>query len=345
MLNPAVENRCTIQHAHVEAERMLRALEGAHAHAAASAAAEKASGLALKFVAPNIQLGKAADALHGLPKLLGYPDAATFYPKDIVSAMAAEFDKSGREVDKQNFAGIMNGTYRNPVSTSTAAAAATATAMAGVGGGAAAAAAVAAAAAAATKTTDESRKCKTIDEVMDSPEVRTADLKRHHVIALMLYTTSSYAAINEPLRQDPVQKPHPFAVTVFYISEAIKKLRLNAINAKFPKTYWRGLKDRKLSKDFFNASGGTEFGCMSTSALKSIAFDFAKSKCPLVFKLVVTGALTDGADISFLSVYPQEKEVLYPPLTFLRVNKRQPYVDIVGTNTMLVIEVEPQYPS
>lgn len=181
--------------------------------------------------------------------------------------------------------------------------------------------------------------------VMASAEVKKANLSKYHVLALMLYTTSSYASINEPLRKTPIEQPHPFAVTLFYISEAIKRLRIVQTETIFPKTYWRGLKDRKLSEAFFKANGGTEYGCMSTSALKEIAFDFAKSSCPLVFKLVVSGALTDGADISFLSVYPLEKEVLYPPLTYLRVKKGKPSLDMVGSKTMLVIEVEPQFPS
>jgi hypothetical protein len=86
---------------------------------------------------------------------------------------------------------------------------------------------------------------------------------------------------------------------------------------------------------------------MSTSALQEIAFDFAKSRCPLVFKLVVTGAMTDGADISFLSVYPLEREVLYPPLTFLRVSKPAPYMETLAGSSMsmLVVEVEPQFPT
>lgn len=34
-------------------------------------------------------------------------------------------------------------------------------------------------------------------------------------------------------------------------------------------------------------------------------------------KSCTAATLECGADISFLSVYPEEKEVLYPPLTYL----------------------------
>lgn len=312
MLNPECAERCSIHEALASAQRILRDVEGSHAHAAAEAAAEHASGLA-KFVAPSLRLGKADDAILGLPRLLGISDSGIFYPPDKIGAMRKEFETCGREEDKMNFSTILSGTYQTPSK--------------------------------GEEDSGASQKCKTLEEVMASAEVKKANLSKYHVLALMLYTTSSYASINEPLRKTPIEQPHPFAVTLFYISEAIKRLRIVQTETIFPKTYWRGLKDRKLSEAFFKANGGTEYGCMSTSALKEIAFDFAKSSCPLVFKLVVSGALTDGADISFLSVYPLEKEVLYPPLTYLRVKKGKPSLDMVGSKTMLVIEVEPQFPS
>ena len=49
-------------------------------------------------------------------------------------------------------------------------------------------------------------------------------------------------------------------------------------------------------------------------------------KVPLLFKLN-TVALQRGVSIDFLSIYPKEKEYLYPPLTFLHVcHKSDVYV-------------------
>ena len=61
------------------------------------------------------------------------------------------------------------------------------------------------------------------------------------------------------------------------------------------------------------SAGGTEFACMSTTASKEVAISFAKSKCPLIFKYVTKNFMSRGADISFLSVYPDEAEALHPP--------------------------------
>jgi hypothetical protein len=48
-----------------------------------------------------------------------------------------------------------------------------------------------------------------------------------------------------------------------------------------------------------------------------------------------------GADVSFLSVYPGEKEALYPPLTYLRgvgMNK-----EVLGGVEVVVATVEPVF--
>ena len=87
---------------------------------------------------------------------------------------------------------------------------------------------------------------KTLEALMQHPHARTAKLQRQHVLALRLYTSSSYSCINDPLRQEPPTRPHPFAATTYFISDGIKKLRAVAANladAHTPVTYWRGMKD------------------------------------------------------------------------------------------------------
>ena len=131
------------------------------------------------------------------------------------------------------------------------------------------------------------------------------------MLALRVYTTQSYGRINNPLRQDPPERPHPFAATTYFISEAIKKLRAVAAgrpDAHQTLTFWRGMKDLGLSAQFV-AQGGTEYACMSTSASQGVACDFAISDCPLVFKFVTPDFMSRGADIAFLSVYESEAEV------------------------------------
>jgi hypothetical protein len=64
------------------------------------------------------------------------------------------------------------------------------------------------------------------DKFVKHEYCRKAKLTRPHVLSLRIYTSSSYACFNVPL-QDEV-KPHPFKMTVYYLNEAIKKLRVVA---------------------------------------------------------------------------------------------------------------------
>lgn len=75
---------------------------------------------------------------------------------------------------------------------------------------------------------------------------REAALSRWQVAMLRLYTSSSYKRFNGPLRQK--QKPHPFRMSVFVLTEAIKKLRggsvestLNDEESISSKYLWRGI--------------------------------------------------------------------------------------------------------
>ena len=99
------------------------------------------------------------------------------------------------------------------------------------------------------------------------------------------------------------------------------------------------MKDLGLTMEFLQ-NGGTEFACLSTSASKDVAVNFAVSELPLVFKFETTDFTSRGADISFLSVYPGEQEALYPPLTLRSVKTE---TDDVGGKSMLVATVQPVF--
>lgn len=101
------------------------------------------------------------------------------------------------------------------------------------------------------------------------------------------------------------------------------------------------MKDLKITDEFLQ-TGGSEMACMSTTSEQSVAEDFAWSESPLLFKFVSKSFMSHGADISFLSVYPGEKEVLYPPLTYLRPIRMSEVT--IGTTVYKVVEVEPVFP-
>ena len=124
-----------------------------------------------------------------------------------------------------------------------------------------------------------------LDELMKHQSSIAATLDRSHVLALRLFTTSSYKKINDHLRKQT--QPHPFAATTYYISEGIKKLRALAPTTQSTVNYWRGVKDRELSQEFRD-NGGTELACLSATTSEEVALSFAISdsdQLPLIFKL------------------------------------------------------------
>jgi hypothetical protein len=65
---------------------------------------------------------------------------------------------------------------------------------------------------------------------------------------------------------------------------------------------------------------------MSTTGSWEMADDFAnRSKDPVEASLILVIEVADfmscGADISWLSMYPEEKEWLFPPLTYLSITE------------------------
>jgi hypothetical protein len=178
---------------------------------------------------------------------------------------------------------------------------------------------------------------KSLDDFMQHPLVEYAGLNRAHMLALRLYTSNSYPCVNQALRNET--QPHPFSATTFYIYDALKKLRrvnANAADCNEPRVFWRGLADRRVPDDVM-ARGGTELGCLSTSALQEEARKWAS---PLLFKIVARDCMSWGVDVSWLSMYPDEQEWLFSPLMYLNFKGRTTAED--GTEQ---VEVHPSWPS
>ena len=260
-----------------------------------------------KFVAPTINLGKSTLAAKGLDVLLGIDPKTYMHVKNKVKVMLKEFAKNGTDQDKKNLKTLLDGTYVNPG--------------------------------------EMHAQSKTMEELMACSAVKDAGLELHHVLALRLYTTSTYSSINNPMRQSPPVLPHPFAATLYYISDALSKLRevqgKDSALRNETLVFWRGMKDLQMTDEFMR-TGGSEMACMSTTSSRQVAQDFALSQSPLLFKFVSKSFMSHGADISFLSVYPGEKEVLYPPLTYLRPIRISK--EMIGTTVYTVVEVEPVFP-
>eukprot|EP01043_Picozoa_sp_COSAG02_P047863 COSAG02_NODE_4633_length_5144_cov_4.775421_3_plen_469_part_00 len=258
-----------------------------------------------KYIAADkqIRLGKGSDAAHSIKVLLGVSDAIIgTYLQQHEAAIEQEFAAHGTAEDKANYRCVLAGTQIPGW------------ACPGI----------------------------SVDSLLAHASAQTAKLGRHHIIALRLYTTSSYSRINDPLRADPPQRPHPFAATTYFISDGIRLLRAVAANrpdAYIERILWRGLKDVGITGQFMT-EGGTDYACVSTTASQEVAvLNFAASSLPLVFRIVTKNCINRGADISFLSVFPNEQEFLYPPLTYLHCVKMERET-LCGVQ-LLVATVEP----
>ena len=60
----------------------------------------------------------------------------------------------------------------------------------------------------------------------------------------------------------------------------------------------------------------------------------------LVLRIVVPNAMQFGAPIKWVSINPQEDEVLFPPITFLQPTGRY-QIEQVGPTRLTVLEVSP----
>jgi hypothetical protein len=204
---------------------------------------------------------------------------------------------------------------------------------------------------------DKGRGSMVLMDFVNHENAKRAKLKRAHVIALRLYTTIAFKMINNPLRDRDRVDTHPLAATVWYIHEGIKKLRSvvasklqeerkhsyfeNENNMEKGTTLWRGLRGIHVT-DEFKRDGGTEFAPMSTTSNLNVALSYLGdfSTTALILKLKVPDALAHGADLQWISVFPGEAEVLYPPLTFLRPTGRiQEVVSESSSCAVTVIEV------
>mmetsp|Transcript_9652 Transcript_9652/g.29898 ORF Transcript_9652/g.29898 Transcript_9652/m.29898 type:complete len:201 (+) Transcript_9652:702-1304(+) len=198
-----------------------------------------------------------------------------------------------------------------------------------------------------------------LEDFMKHDNVEKAELTLPHVAALRLYTTLAFKYLNGPLRDQvdyyDKQKPHPLPKTVAFISEGIKKLRaayatrVAAGEIKAKTCLWRGFKNVEISEDFMHAEpngnyrGGTELAPMSTTTDMAVAAKYSKSDKSLLFKVVLDNFMQYGAELRWLSAFPEEEEVLYPPLTYLQPTGRTQTLQLDGSE-FKIVEVKPTLP-
>jgi len=235
-----------------------------------------------------------------------------------------------------------------------------------------------------------------LDDFVNHGTSRAAGLKRHHVVAVRMYTSDSYVLFNGPIRKGT--KPHPIKFTMYMLDEALKKLRKVEAKAD-PEAYaqtlflWRGMKDMHMDMEKFQKVGGTEVrthahahavtnagthahtvththnhtfvltsmrvhkethNCtyvytyahihtqmapMSTTVSREIANMYAQGRSGGMLFRFATKSRSKGVSIDYLSLYPKEKEFLYPPLTGLTYDADS---EMTTEDGVIIVPILPQ---
>ena len=166
-----------------------------------------------KFVATTLVTGASNVAARGLQAALGLDDDVVLagYMLDPMSAMTMEVMENGSENDCDNLFYILHGEAGN--STHLPAQVKRDIASGTYHDG----------------TLEEGNYDRwhtgwKLTDFVNHETSKLAGLKTHHVLALRLYTSSSYRKFNGPLRTG--ETPHPWRFTVYVLGEALKKLRV-----------------------------------------------------------------------------------------------------------------------
>uniref|UniRef100_A0A7S3AUF5 Mono(ADP-ribosyl)transferase n=1 Tax=Haptolina ericina TaxID=156174 RepID=A0A7S3AUF5_9EUKA len=170
-------------------------------------------------------------------------------------------------------------------------------------------------------------------------------------IGARLYTGPCYRKYNSVLRGVSGQVPflleawkelcsgNKYETTLHVISAAISKLcKIQTANMLF-RAPGGALPQQFLQKNDFNVMGGVELAFMSCTTSRDVALDYAVTSNASVLFQIQEGYVDRGADLSWLSQYPHEKEITFPPLTTLEVKSKQ--VD----GSVLVVNLVPRLPS
>eukprot|EP01042_Synura_sphagnicola_P004989 gene4989-6355_t len=177
----------------------------------------------------------------------------------------------------------------------------------------------------------------------------SANLTRSEVIALRLFTGPMYMKYNAVLRGFPDAVVNGllgnrYITTIHTIVSGIIKLSQVAELPVSRKVY-RGLGGMLLPEKFwkpdaFGCRGGVEYGFMSTTTERDIAIMYSgrEGQLQTIFEMEV-GQIDRGANISWLSQYPLEKEFLVPPLSNLEVVGKPKLETLESGRKVLVIQL------
>jgi hypothetical protein len=172
-----------------------------------------------------------------------------------------------------------------------------------------------------------------IQDLLQLERCRKANLCEEEVIAIVLYTGPMFQIYNTILRQYPADKfsvfktgNNLFSTTIFVLVSAVQKLsRFTRIP---PGTQlYRGLGGKVDLPDIFfqiddnGCSGYAEWGFLSTTSDRNVALGYSgvkERRLKAMVMVIETSSIDRGADISEFSQYPNEKEFLYLPCSYVQ---------------------------
>lgn len=169
-----------------------------------------------------------------------------------------------------------------------------------------------------------------------------AELTMDEVMAVRLYTGPAYHPINEFLRQISLLKGGfrtaaaqnvdlTFAASVGHICHAIRKISAVATEVEVKEPLFRAVRG-VLPKGFWAPDHGlvcaTDCAFMSTSKVRATPIHYMDTSPDNVLWEMFPEGPSDaachyGADVTMLSQFAAEKEVLFPPATMLVTRRRE----------------------
>lgn len=151
-------------------------------------------------------------------------------------------------------------------------------------------------------------------------------------VGARLYTGPMFMKYNTILRaasgkvdffvqqRDELVRGNKYSTTLHVINAALTTLS----TLSHCQLVYRGVSGGMLPDSFNEPSpvdsfrGGVEYGFMSTTQNRAVAFEYAKGSAGIVFEMYM-GMVDKGANLSAFSQYPHEAEICFPPLTALEV--------------------------
>lgn len=186
---------------------------------------------------------------------------------------------------------------------------------------------------------------------LDTLPEGSAELTLDEVLAVRLYTGPAFQPINEFLRQlgtlqgayrdELARSPtRSFAATVGHICRAIRKLSAVVSDEEAHRPLYRGVRGELPKKTCVPDSSGltclVDMGFMSTSRERQTPISYmGAGQENVLFELLPGGRESDaachmGADVSMLSQFPHEREVLFPPCTMMVVHQDRSTTDALA---------------